>query len=53
MVVIAWHMLTTGETYRELGDDYYTRREDPDRKAKRLTHQLEQLGYDVAITHAA
>jgi transposase len=53
MIVIAWNMLTTGETYRELGGDYYTRREDPGRQARRLTHQLEQLGYTVAITTAA
>lgn len=53
MIVIAWHMLTTGETYRELGGDYYTKREDPDRRARRLTNQLEQLGYNVAISPAA
>jgi transposase len=53
MVVIAWHILTTGEPYRELGDDYYTRREDPERQARRLTRQLETLGFNVAITPAA
>jgi hypothetical protein len=53
MVVIAWHILTTGEPYRELGDDYYTRREDPQRQARRLTRQLETLGFNVAITPAA
>lgn len=53
MTVIAWHMLATGETYRELGADYYTKRQDPARQAQRLTHQLEQLGFDVAISPAA
>ncbi len=24
MIVIAWHMLTNGENYRELGEDYYS-----------------------------
>ena len=53
MIVSAWHMLSTGETYRELGADYYTRRNDPERQLRRLTHQLEQLGYSVAVTPAA
>lgn len=47
MVVSAWHMLSSGETYRELGADYFTRRHDPQRQARRLTHQLQQLGYTV------
>lgn len=53
MVVSAWHMLSTGETYREMGADYYTKRHDPERQARRLTRQLEQLGYTVAIAPAA
>ncbi len=53
MVVSAWHMLSTGETYRELGSDYFTRRHDPTRRARHLTSQLEQLGYQVTVTPAA
>jgi hypothetical protein len=53
MVVSAWHMLSTAETYRELGADYYTRRNDPERQARRLTRQLEQLGYSVTVAPAA
>jgi transposase len=53
MVVAPWHMLSTGETYRGLGADYYTRRQDPERQARRLTRQLEQLGFDVSVTPAA
>ncbi len=53
MVVSAWHMLSTGEPYRELGADYFTRRHDPQRQARRLTRQLEQLGYTVTVTPAA
>ena len=53
MVVSAWHMLSTGETYREMGADYYTKRHDPERQARRLKGQLEQLGYTVAIAPAA
>ena len=53
MVVAAWHMLSTGEAYRELGGDYYARRDDPNRQARRLTRQLEQLGFNVSIAPAA
>jgi transposase len=52
MIVAAWHMLSTGETYRELGADYFTTRIDRQRHARRLTHQLEQLGYTVTLTAA-
>ena len=52
MVVSAWHMLSTGEPYRELGADYYTRRSDPEHQARRLTRQLETLGYTVSLTAA-
>jgi hypothetical protein len=53
MVVSAWHMLSSGEAYRELGADYFTRRHDPQRQARRLTQQLQQLGYTVTLTPAA
>ena len=53
MVVSAWHMLSSGETYHELGADYFTHRHDPQRQARRLTHQLQQLGYTVVLTPAA
>jgi hypothetical protein len=45
-------MLTTGETYRDLGGDYFTRR-DPERQTRRLLAQLERLGHIVTITPAA
>jgi transposase len=53
MVVAAWHMLSTGEAYRELGGDYYSRRDDPDRQARRLTRKLEELGFTVSVVPAA
>ena len=31
MICAIWHMLTTGETYRDLGGDYFTTR-DPNAK---------------------
>jgi len=48
ILTIAWHMLTTGELYRDLGGDYFTR-QNPDRLTKRLIRQLEALGHQVTI----
>ena len=53
MVISAWHMLTTGEVDRDLGSDYFTRREDPERRARRLSRQIEELGLNVTLTPAA
>jgi transposase len=47
-----WHMLATGETYRDLGPDYFTNR-DPERQTKRLLKQLERLGHHVTLTEEA
>ncbi len=47
-----WHMLTTGELYRELGGDYFSRR-DPERATRRLVAQLERLGHSVTLEAAA
>lgn len=44
----AWHMLSTGEAYRELGPDYYQRR-DPQAAVRRLVRQLEALGQQVSL----
>ena len=47
----AWHMLSTGELYRELGPDYYQRR-DPQAAVRRLVRQLEALGQHVTLQPA-
>lgn len=47
-----WHMLTTGELYRDLGGDYFRRR-DPERQTRRLVAQLEALGHIVTLEEAA
>ncbi len=47
-----WHMLTTGELYREAGGDYFSRR-DPERATRRLVAQLERLGHHVTLDAAA
>ena len=40
-------MFTTGETYRELGGDYFQRR-----ATRRLVAQLQQLGHTVTLQPA-
>jgi transposase len=52
MIYAIWHMLSTGETYRDLGGDYYTRR-DPERQTRRLVAQLERLGHRVTLQQEA
>ena len=47
-----WHMLQTGELYREAGGDYFTNR-DPERATRRLVAQLERLGHHVTLEAAA
>lgn len=48
ILTAAWHMLQTGEVYRDLGGDYYTR-QNPDRITKRLIRQLQALGHHVTL----
>lgn len=52
ILIACWHMLQTGETYRDPGGDYYQRR-DPERATKRLVTQLERLGHTVTLQEAA
>ena len=52
LVEVIWHLLSTGEVFEDLGDDYFQRRRDPDRQARRLVTQLEDLGFSVTITAA-
>jgi transposase len=48
ILTTAWHMLHTGELYRDLGGDYFAR-QNPDRLTKRLIRQLEALGHHVTL----
>lgn len=50
---LIWHLLSTGELFHELGDDYFARRQDPKRQTRRLVNQLERLGYTVTLTPSA
>jgi transposase len=52
MLIAYWHMFTTGETYRDLGGDYFQRR-NPERATKRLVAKLEALGHTVTLQQQA
>jgi len=49
LIELVWHLLSTGEVFQDLGDDYFVRRQDPARRARRLVAQLEDLGYAVTL----
>lgn len=53
MLVAAWHVLSTGQAYEDLGGDYFQRRRDPEREALRHVNQLQKLGYTVSLQPAA
>lgn len=48
LLVVIWHMLSTGESYRELGDDYFDRT-NSDRLTAYHRRRLEKLGYSVQL----
>ena len=48
IICAIWHMLSTGELYRDLGGDYFRKR-DPERQTKRLIAELERLGHKVTL----
>jgi hypothetical protein len=48
IVVIIYHILLRREPYRELGADYFAQRK-PEAAVKRLTRQIERLGYTVTV----
>jgi transposase len=45
-------MASPDEVYHELGADYFTSRDNPERRRDRLVAQLTKLGYDVELTPA-
>ena len=51
LLKVIYHILKTGEPYRELGADYY-HPADPQRTARRLTKRLERLGFTVTLAPA-
>jgi len=52
ILIAAYHMLSTGESYRDLGDAYLDQLEEK-RTANHLVRRLERLGYAVAIERKA
>ncbi|MCO4239848.1 IS110 family transposase [Pseudarthrobacter sp. MDT3-28] len=48
MLTAAWHMLTTGELYKDPGADYF-RLQAPAKTKARAIEQLESLGYQVSL----
>jgi transposase len=53
LVVVIWHILSTGEHYTDPGREFFERRRDPERETDRLVRQLRQLGYDVDLQPSA
>jgi len=53
ILVIAWHLLSTGETYTDLGGDYFDKRRNSTAHQKRLVAQLEAMGHRVTLEPAA
>lgn len=47
ILVAIFHMLDRDQPYHDLGPDYFIRREDPHRRARKLIRQLQAIGYTV------
>jgi transposase len=52
IVVSIYHILIRKEPYHDLGADYFEHRQ-PEAQVKRLTRQIEKLGYTVTVTPPA
>ena len=52
LLVVAYHVLRDGVSYRELGGDYFERR-NADRLTRYHTKRLAALGYAVSLTKCA
>jgi transposase len=52
ILVSAYHVLTEGRPYADLGNDHFARREDTERLTRRLVRQLERLGQRVTVEPA-
>lgn len=53
LIVITWHVLHDMTEYRDLGNDYFTRYDNPEAKTRRLIRELQALGHNVTIEPAA
>ena len=52
MLVCVYHVLKDGTPYRDLGADYFLKR-DQEATKRRCLRQLEQMGYTVALQKPA
>ena len=52
LLVVIYHVLNTGQSYRELGADYFVQL-DATRIQRHHVRRLEQLGYNVTLTPIA
>jgi transposase len=53
ILVAAFYILRDDVPYEDLGADYFARREDRERLARRLVRQLERLGQRVTLEPAS
>lgn len=54
ILIILWHLMANPtERYHDLGVDFYERRRDPEREARRLVAKLAELGYTATLQPAA
>lgn len=53
ILVIAWHLLSTGEPYQDLGGDYFDKRRNNTARQRRLVAALEAMGHTVTLEPAA
>jgi transposase len=52
ILIIAYHIMRDGTEYREVGGDYYDRK-DPHKTAARLVRRLEHIGFEITLTRPA
>lgn len=54
MLEIIWHLIADPHArYTDLGADWHTRRQDPQRRTRDLVRQLQTLGHEVILNPAA
>ena len=53
ILVIAWHLLSRGEPYTDLGADYFVKRQTHQVYRDRLVRQLERMGHKVTLEPTA
>jgi transposase len=46
---IAWHLLSRGQPYTDLGANYFVRRQTHQAYRDRLVRQLERMGHKVTL----